>query len=55
MHDLFESPIKTKYIRKGIVAKQYQNGCINIDGIKYFFYSMTGAIQKYRKDFPKRY
>ena len=52
MFDLFEYPIKTKKVRKGVEAHQYRNGTINIDGQKYVMYSMTEAIKKYRKDFP---
>jgi hypothetical protein len=54
MRDLFETPIKRKFVRIGIVAYQYKNGTINIDGEKYVMYSMTDAIKKYRKDFPAK-
>ena len=54
MIDLFETPIKTTKVRNGIFAYQYRNGTININGQKYVCYSMTNAIRKYRKDFPKR-
>lgn len=49
---LFDNPIKYKKVRKGITAYQYKNGIININGVKYSFYSMTEAIKKYKKDFP---
>ena len=52
MIDLFDTPIKSKRVRKGITAYQYRNGIININGQKYGMYSMTEAIKKYRKDFP---
>jgi hypothetical protein len=52
MKDLFATPIKQKKVRKGVMAYQYQNGVININGQKYSMYSMTEAIRKYRKDFP---
>ena len=52
--DLFETPIKAKKVRNGVMAYQYRNGTINIDGQKYVFYSMTDAIKKFRKDFPAR-
>ena len=44
-------PIKKIKVRNGIYAYQYRNGTINIDGIKYLFYSMTEAIKQYRKDY----
>jgi hypothetical protein len=50
MTDLFSTPIKSKKVRVGVYAYQYQNGTINIDGIKYIGYSMTEAISKYRKE-----
>ena len=52
--DLFETPIKAKKVSNGVMAYQYRNGTINIDGQKYVFYSMTDAIKKFRKDFPAR-
>lgn len=36
MQDLFETPIKTKKVRNGVYAYMYRNGCININGIKYY-------------------
>ena len=51
--DLFESPIKSKKVRDGVWAHQYRNGCVNIDGKKYFGFSITGAIYQYRQKFPK--
>jgi hypothetical protein len=52
MVDLFDTPIKSKKVRNGVVAYQYRNGIININGQKYAMYSMTDAIKKFRKDFP---
>lgn len=52
MRDLFETPIKETKVRKGVIACQYRNGNINIEGQIYAMYSMTEAIKKYRKDFP---
>jgi len=52
MNDLFNTPIKQSDVRKGIIAYQYDNGVININGIKYVMYTMTEAIRKFRKDFP---
>jgi len=51
--DLFEKPIKSKKVRDGLYAHQYRNGCVNIDGQKYYGFSMTGAIYQYRQKFPK--
>jgi hypothetical protein len=53
MRDLFETPVKETFVRKGITAYQYRNGVININGQKYVMYSMTDAIKKFRKSFPK--
>jgi len=50
--NLFETPIKSKKVRKGITAYQYKNGTVNINGNKYAMYSLSEAIGKYRKDFP---
>lgn len=52
--DLFETPIRSKQVRKGVVAYQYRNGIINIDGIKYAMHSMTSAINAHRKLFPAK-
>ena len=49
---LFDSPIKSKKVRKGITAYQYKNGTININGIKYIDYSMTEAIKRFRAKYP---
>ena len=49
----FESPIKKKKVRNDLWAYQYQNGCIDIDGQKYFGFSMTQAIKLYVTRFPK--
>lgn len=51
--DLFERPIKSTKVRNGLYAHQYRNGCINIDGQKYYGFSMTDAIKLYRQKFPK--
>ena len=52
--DLFDTPIKSKQVRKGVMAYQYRNGIVNIDGIKYVMHSMTSAINAHRKLFPAR-
>lgn len=46
----FDDPIKTKKVKKGIVAEQYRTGIIKIDGKKYSGYSMTEAIKKYKRE-----
>ena len=43
-----------KKVRIGIYAYKYPNGCINIEGEKYFGYSMTKAISLWRKKNPSR-
>lgn len=53
MRDLFDTPIRHRKVRNGIVAYQYRNGTINIDGQKYSMYTLSEAIAKFRKDFPK--
>jgi hypothetical protein len=50
MPDLFDSPIRAKKVRKNVTAYQYRNGCININGKKFFGYSMTEAIKKWRQE-----
>ena len=47
--DLFDTPIKQKKVRNGVIAYQYRNGIININGQKYSMYSMTEAIKAFRK------
>lgn len=49
MRDLFDTPIKTRKVRNVIVAYQYRNGTINISGQRYVMYSMTEAINLFRK------
>ena len=51
--DLFEKPIRSKKVRDRLYAYQYRNGCVNIDGQKYYGFSMTDAIKLYRQKFPK--
>lgn len=52
MYNLFETPIREKEVRKNIIAYQYRNGTININGQKYCMYSMSEAIRQFRKNFP---
>jgi hypothetical protein len=53
MSDLFENPIRKRKVRDGLYAYKYINGCVNIDGQKYYGWSMTDAIRLYRQKFPK--
>jgi len=53
MIDLFEIPIKKTKVKRDIFAYMYRNGCINIDGQKYFGYSMSEAIKEYRSKTKK--
>ncbi len=48
MTDLFTTPIASKKVRNGVYAYKYPNGCINIEGTKYFMYSLTAAIKMWR-------
>lgn len=52
MIDLFNTPISEKKVRKNVIAYKYRNGCINIEGKKFFFYSMSDAIKVWRNDNP---
>jgi hypothetical protein len=45
---MFENPIKIVKIKNNVYAFKYLNGCININGTKYFNYSLTAAIKEYR-------
>jgi len=51
--DLFDTPLKSKEVRKGVTAYQYRNGVINIGGQKFSGYSMTDAIRKWRQNNKK--
>jgi len=52
MNDLFSKPLSKTKVRNGIYAYKYSNGCININGKKYFGYSIKDAIFKWRKNNP---
>lgn len=52
MIDLFSTPICQKQVRKNVTAYKYRNGCINIEGQKFFLYSMKEAIQIWRSNNP---
>ncbi len=45
MIDLFNNPISKTKVRNGIFAYKYANGCININGQKFFDYSIKEAIK----------
>ena len=51
--DFFETPIRQKKVRDGVIAYQYANGVINIAGEKYVMYSMTQAVKHWRSKNPK--
>lgn len=42
-----------KKVRNGVYAVQYKNGTININGYQYYGYSLTDAINTFRKKHPK--
>lgn len=46
--NIFSEAIKQKKVRNGVYAYLYLNGCINIEGQKYFGFSMTEAIKNWR-------
>ena len=50
--DLFDKPIRSGKIRKGVYYHQYKNGVININGTQYSMYSIKDAVKKWRKDNP---
>lgn len=52
MQNLFDQPIRSGKVRKGVRYYQYGNGTINIMGQKYLGYSIRDAIALYRKKFP---
>lgn len=51
--DLFDSPLSATKIRKNVYAYKYRNGCININGQKFFDYSIKEAIKIWRSKNPK--
>ena len=48
MTDLFEWPVQSARIRKGVYAHQYKNGNVKIDGEWYIEHSITSAIAAFR-------
>lgn len=49
---LFDEPLQSKKVRKGVWAHKYRTGVININGHKFQGYSMTAAIALWRKQNP---
>lgn len=45
--------VAEKKVRNGITAYKFRSGVIEIEGMRYMFYSMTDAIKKWRQDNPK--
>ena len=52
MQDLFATPISKTKVRNGVYAYKYPNGCININGAKFFDYSVKDAIKMWRGKNP---
>ena len=50
--DLFATPISKTKVSNGVFAFKYPNGCININGEKYFDYSVKDAIKHWRGKYP---
>jgi hypothetical protein len=46
--DLFATPLSRIKVRNGVYAYKYPNGCININGEKFLFYSVKEAIKIWR-------
>jgi hypothetical protein len=44
--------VAQKKVRNGVMAYKFQSGVVEIEGIRFFFYSMTQAIAKWRRDNP---
>ncbi len=51
--NLFETPIRSGKIRKGVWYHQYRNGNIHIMGELYVYYSIKDAVKKWRNKNPK--
>lgn len=52
---LFDSPIKTGKVRKDTYYYMYRNGMIEIKGTRFYLYSITNAIKKWRQDNPIKF
>ena len=44
--------VAEKKVRKNVIAYKFRSGVVEINGMRFFFYSMTQAIKKWRKDNP---
>jgi hypothetical protein len=44
--------VAEKKVRKNVIAYKFRSGIVEINGMRFFFYSMTQAIKKWRKDNP---
>jgi hypothetical protein len=42
--------VAEKKVRNGVTAYKFRSGVVEIQGIRFFFYSMTDAIRKWRRD-----
>ena len=51
----FAQPISKTKVRNNVYAYKYPNGWINIEGKKYFDYSIKDAIKKWRSFNKIRY
>lgn len=49
---MFETPLSKTKVRNGVYAYRYSNGCININGEQFFFYSIKDAIKIWRGKYP---
>jgi len=49
MNDLFYTPISKTKVRNNIYAYKYSNGIININGMKFMYYTIKDAIKIWRK------
>lgn len=50
--DLFDTPLRSGKVRKGVYYHQYRNGIINIMGEKFSGYSIKDAVMIWRKKNP---
>lgn len=50
--DLFDTPISSTKVRKGVYAHKYRTGVINIQGSLYVDYSIKDAVKIWRSKNP---
>jgi hypothetical protein len=53
MIGLNDKIVSSRKVRNGLYAYRLQNGGVSIGKQLYIFYSLTEAISKYRRDYPK--